>query len=83
MWLRSSRGYDTNNGAPHRVGDKKHSAIDQTNRTETQLIRSIEIIELDHVRVQEHLCGGSEVESVLLPVRLFLGGVPLKIRGEP
>ncbi|HEV3270722.1 MAG TPA: hypothetical protein VGZ93_00905, partial [Candidatus Methylacidiphilales bacterium] len=83
MWLRSSRGYDANDSAPHRIADEKHSAIDQPNRTKTPLIGSTEIIELDYVRVQKHLCCGSKVDSVLLPVCLFLGGAPLKVHGEP
>jgi predicted ATP-grasp superfamily ATP-dependent carboligase len=60
MRLRSSRGYYANDSASHRVGDKKHTAIDETDRIETQLIGRAEIVELDHVRVQEDLCGGSE-----------------------
>ena len=72
MRLRSSRGYDTNDGAPHRVGDKKHAAIDQTDSVESQFVGSLKIVELDYVRLQEHLGGCPEVEAVLLPVGLLL-----------
>src|ERR1700730_1963823 len=78
MRLRSSRGYDTNDGAPHRVGDKKHAAVDQADRIETQLVGRIEIVELDHIGIQEHLRGRSKVDAMLPPVGLFLGVVPFE-----
>jgi hypothetical protein len=33
------------------------TVVDQTDSVEAQLAGGIEIIELDHVRAQEHLCG--------------------------
>src|SRR6516164_9483430 len=54
MRLRSSGGYDAHNVAPYRVSDEEHSVVDQTNGIKTQLAGGIEVIELDHVRVQKH-----------------------------
>jgi len=73
MRLRSSGGYDPNDGAPHRIGDEEHSPVDNADRVETQLVGCIEIIEFDHVRVQEDLRGRAEVDTMLLPVGLLLG----------
>jgi hypothetical protein len=63
-----SGGYDANDRAPHRAGDEKHSAVDLANSIAAQLVGDIEIIELDHIRVQEHLRGRSEVDTMLLLV---------------
>src|ERR1700730_5233463 len=83
MRLRSSGGYDANDIASHRLGDEEHSAVHQTNSVETQLASGIEVIELDHMRVQEHLRGRPEVDAVLLPVGLLLGAVPFEVHREP
>ena len=64
MRLRSSCGYDANDVTPHDVGDKEHAAVDQANRIEPQLTSGITVIELDDVRVQEHLRRRLEVETV-------------------
>src|ERR1051326_1218468 len=82
MRLRSSRGYDADDRIPHRVSDKEHAAVDHTDRIESQLMGSVEIIELDYIRVQEHPGGRSKVDAVLLPVGVFLGGVPFEVRWE-
>ena len=57
MRLRSSGGYNTNDVAPHRVGDEEHPAVDQANSVETQLASGIAVIELrrrqsNHVRIR-------------------------------
>jgi hypothetical protein len=83
MRLRSSCGYDPNDVIPHRIGDKKHSAFDKANYVEAHLAGGAEFVELDYIRVQEHLRGRSEVDAVLLPVGLLLGGVLSKSIGEP
>jgi uncharacterized membrane protein YbaN (DUF454 family) len=57
---------------------KGHSAVDQTDSVEAQLASGIEIIKLDHIRVQEHFRGRAEVDTMLLPVGLFLGVVPIR-----
>ena len=63
MWLRSSGGYDANDVASHRIGDEKHSAVDQSDGVETQLARGIDVIELEHVRIQEHFRVRSKARS--------------------
>src|SRR5215216_7333567 len=83
MRLRSSRGYDANDIAPHRIGDEEHAAVDKTNCIEARLAGGTEIVELDHRRVQEHLRGRSELNAVLLPVGLLLGGVPFEVHRKP
>jgi len=42
MRFRSSGGYDSNDGAPHRVGNEQHSAVDQADGVESQLAGDIE-----------------------------------------
>src|SRR5258708_7762850 len=51
MRLCPSGGYDANDRPSHRVGDEKHSAFDQADSIEAQLVDRIEIVELDHMRV--------------------------------
>jgi len=68
MRLCPSGGYAANDRPSHRVGDEKHSAIDQADSMEAQFVGRTEIVELDHMRVQEHLRGGSEVDTMLRPV---------------
>jgi hypothetical protein len=36
----------------------------------------------DQVRVQEHPGRRSEVQTVFLPVGLFLGGIPFEVHGK-
>src|SRR5258705_6669923 len=83
MRLRSSCGYDASDLVPHRIGDKQHSPVDQTDSVEAQLAGGIEIIKLDHVRVQEHLRRRLEVDAMLLPIALFLAAVPFEVHCEP
>src|SRR5208282_468978 len=83
MRLRSSGGYDADDVASHRVSDEEHPAVDQTNSIETRLASGVEIIELNHIRVQEHFRRNSEVDAVFLPVGLFLGAVPFEVHREP
>src|SRR4051812_47116166 len=79
MRLRSSCGYDTSDVAPHRIADEEHSPIDQTDGVEAQLAGGIQIIKLDHIGVQKYLRRRSEVDAMLLAVRLFLGPVPFEV----
>src|ERR1700730_14735046 len=83
MRLRSSCGYDADNLAPHCIGDEEHSAVDQTDGIKAQLATVIEIIKLDHIRIQEHFRRRPEVDTVLLPVGLFLGAVPVEVQCGP
>src|ERR1700736_1076482 len=83
MRLGSSRRDDTDDRSPHRIGNVEHAALDHSDRVETQFIGSIAIVELNHMRVQEHLGGRSEVNAVLLPVGLFLRGIPFEVHREP
>src|SRR5258708_598816 len=83
MRLCPSGGYDANDRPSHRVGDEKHSAFDQADSIEAQLVDRIEIVELDHMRVQEHLRGRSEVDTVLLPAGQLLGAVPFEVHRQP
>ncbi len=55
-----------------RVSDEEHPAVDQTNSIEAQLASGVEVIELNHIWVQEHFRRSSEVDAVFLPVCLFL-----------
>ncbi len=75
MRLRSSGGYDANDGVSHRVSDEEHLTVDQADSIETRLASRIEIIELDYVRDQEHLDRSLEVDAMLLTVALFLGAI--------
>jgi hypothetical protein len=68
MRLRSSCGYDPNCLASHRVGDEEHSAVDQTDSVKAQLTSGVEIVKLNHIGIQEHFRGRSEVDALLLPV---------------
>jgi hypothetical protein len=79
MRLCPSGGNDTNDCPSHRVSDEEHPAVDQADGVEAQLAVGVAVIELDHVRVQEHPGGGPKVEAVLLPVGLLLGVVPLEV----
>src|ERR1700722_162153 len=72
MWLRSSRGDDAHDVTSYRRGDNEHPALDKTDCVEAQLAGGIAIVELDEIGIQEHLRGRSEVDAVLLPVRLLL-----------
>src|SRR5260370_20133207 len=83
MRLCSSGGYDANDVVSHRVSDKEHPAVDKTDSIETHLASRTEVIELDHIRVQEHPRRSSEVDAVLLPVGLFLGVIPFKVHRTP
>jgi hypothetical protein len=83
MRFRSSGGYEPNDGIPHRVGDEKHSAVYHFYGVEAQLVGGIEIVELHHERVQEHPRGGSEADTMLLPVGPFLGVVPFEVHRQP
>jgi|GEM_PF-4894322 len=47
---------------------KEHSSIDETDSVEAQLATGVEIIKLDHMRIQEHFRGRSEVETAFLPI---------------
>jgi hypothetical protein len=82
MWLRSSGGYDTNDVASHRTGDEEHSAVYQSDGVEAQLASGVEVIELDHVRIQEHFRGRSKVDTVLIPVGRLLGAVLFEVHRE-
>ena len=46
------------------------------------LAADIAIVELDHIGVQEHLCGRSKADTVLLPIGPFLDAVPFKVHGR-
>src|SRR5208282_6838241 len=83
MRLRSSGGYDADDVASHRVSDEEHPAVDQTNSIETRLASGVEIIELNHIWIQEDFRRSSEVDAVFLPVGLFLGAVPFEVHSEP
>jgi RNA polymerase sigma factor (sigma-70 family) len=78
-----SGGNDANDRPSHRVSDKEHTAIDQADGVEAQFVGGVTIIELDDVHVQEHLGGRAEVETMLLPVGLRLGVVPLEVHRLP
>jgi hypothetical protein len=71
MRRRSSGGYDANDVVPHHVGNEQHSAIDNANGVETKFAGAADIVELDHIRVQEHFRRGSEADPMLLPVGFF------------
>jgi len=79
MRLRSSGGYDADDVAPQRVGDKEHAAVDQPDGVEPPFARSTMIVEFDHIRVQEYFRGGSEVDAVLFSVGSFLGGISREV----
>jgi len=79
MRFRSSCGYDADDVASHRAGDEEHSAVDQTNSVEACLAGGTEIVKLDHIRVQEDLRGRAEVDTMLVPVGLFLGAVSFEV----
>src|SRR5260370_15829248 len=83
MRLRYFGRYDENDVCSHRVSDKEHPAVDKTDSIETHLASRTEVIELDHIRVQEHPRRSSEVDAVLLPVGLFLGVIPFKVHRTP
>src|SRR5205085_1172371 len=83
MRLCPSCGNDANDHSSHRVSDKEHMAIDQADGVEAQFVVGVTIIELDDERVQEHLGGRAEVETMLFPVGLRLGVVPLEIHCLP
>src|SRR3974390_3056617 len=83
MRLRSSCGYDADDIVPYRVGDEEHPLVDQTNGVEARLAVSIEIVKLDHKRVQEHFRRRSEVDTMLFPIGLFLAAVPFEVHCEP
>src|SRR5947209_1873902 len=78
MRLRPSCGDDAGRVGPHCISDEEHSSVDETDSVEAQLATGVEIIKLDHMRVQEHSRSRSEVDTVLLPVGLFLGGIPFE-----
>jgi len=65
------------------VAYEEHPAIDQADSVEAQLARSIAIVKLDHIRVQEHLRSRSEVDPMLLAGGLFVGAVPFEVHGGP
>jgi hypothetical protein len=44
-----------------------------------QLASGVEVIELDHLRVQEHFRGRSKVDTVLIPVGQLLDAVPFEV----
>jgi len=83
MRLCSSGGYDANDVISQCVSDKEHPAVDQADSVEAQLASGVEVIELDHVRVQEHFRGRSKVDTVLLPVGQLLGAVPFEVHRKP
>src|SRR6266568_1423510 len=83
MRLRSSGGNDANDGTPHGIGDEKHAAVDQADRIEPLLTSSIAIIELDDVRVQEHLRRRLEVDAMLPSISELLGSIPFEIHRGP
>src|SRR5260221_12051719 len=83
MRLCPSGGNDANDGPSHRVSNEEHPAVDHANGVEAQLVISVAIVELDHMRVQEHLGGRPEVEAVLLPVGFLLGVVPFEVHRSP
>src|SRR5260370_17130297 len=83
MRLRSSCGYDANDVVPHRIGDEEHSAVDQADSVEAQLASAVEVIELDHVRVQDHFGGLSKVATVLLPAAHLLAPLPSETHRNP
>jgi len=64
VWLRSSGGYDANAVASHRIGDEEHSTVYQSDDVKAHLASGAEVIELDHVRIQEHFCSRSKVDAV-------------------
>ena len=72
MRLRSSCGYDADHVAPHCISDEEHSSVDETDSVETQFTTGVEIIILDHIRVQEHFRSRSKVDTVFLSIGLFL-----------
>jgi hypothetical protein len=82
MWLRSSGRYNANDVDSQCVSDKEHSAVYQSDGVEAQLASGVEVIELDHVRIQEHFRGRSKVNTVLFAVGQLLGAVPYEVHGE-
>jgi hypothetical protein len=79
MRLRSSRRDDSHCVAPHRISDKKHTIVDKANSIETQLATGMQVVELDHVRIQKDSGRGPEVDAVLPQVDTFFGVVPFEI----
>src|SRR5467141_983378 len=59
------------------------TAVDQADSVEAQLASGVEVIELDHVRVQEHLRVRPKVDTMLLPVGQLLGAGPFEVHREP
>jgi hypothetical protein len=55
MRLCPSGGNDANDGPSHCVSDEEHPAVNHAKGIEAQLVISVAIVELDHMRVQEHL----------------------------
>jgi len=82
MRLRSSRGDDANDGAPHGVADEERTAVDHADRAEAQFADGIKIIELDDVRVQENPRCRRKIDSMLPSVGLFLGVVPFEVHHQ-
>src|SRR5712692_4795822 len=66
MRLGSSRRNDANDSTPHGIGDAKHSAVDQADRIETQLLGGTEIIEVDDIGIEERLAAVSKSIPCLL-----------------
>src|SRR5271166_3641690 len=83
MRLRSSGGYDSNFVASSRVSDEEHPTLDHADRVETQLAGRVDVIELDHIGVEEHFRGRPEVDAMLLAVGLLLRAVPLEVHRKP
>jgi hypothetical protein len=79
MRLRSSGGYDPDGFACDRIGDEKHSPIDQADDIEALFVADLDIIELDRVWIQEHTGCSSKIDAMLAPIGLLLGTIPLEI----